>query len=121
MESGELVASLVESFAANVVAQRNASTATVGNRHARKSLDAAKNLLRLGDEGIDALATLLQHKDPDVRVDAAAVLLKDRTEQAVAALRPIAANPRFGLAAFGAQMTLERYSEGVLTIEGLND
>jgi hypothetical protein len=89
--------------------------APTGNKHARKRIAAARQLLAGGEVSIDRFATLLSHESPNVRVAAAAWLLKDRTEQAVAALRPIAETK--GLAALGAVCTLERYAKGELEIK----
>ena len=85
-----------------------------GNRYALLASDAARLLLTGGDASIDLFAGLLKHDDLSVRVLAAAFLLKDRTEKAVAALEPLAEEK--GLAAFGAKMTLQRYHRGDLEI-----
>jgi HEAT repeat protein len=86
-----------------------------GNKHAKKRVAAARQLLAGGKASIDRFATLLNHPDANVRTSAAAWLLKDRTEQAVAALRPIAEGQ--GLAALGAIYTLKRYEAGELEIK----
>src|SRR5690349_18772019 len=89
--------------------------ARAGNKHARRGIAAARQLLAGGEAAIDRFATLLSHESPNVRVSAAAWLLKDRTEQAVAAFRPIAETE--GLAALGAVCTLKRYERGELEIK----
>lgn len=85
-----------------------------GNRHARKRIAAAKELLSRGDPAIDVFCKLLDHPLNSVRVAAAAWLLASRTERAVATLRPIARS--VGLPALEAQMTLERHERGQLEI-----
>jgi hypothetical protein len=87
-----------------------------GNRHAKKYMVAAQELLARGDEAIDRFCALLDHPLTGVRVTAAAYLLASRTEQAVATLRPIAASG-VGLPSLGAQMTLQRYERGELEIK----
>ncbi len=104
-------------FVAGVV-QQNAyiarGDARQGNREAKKYVAAARALLAGGKGEVDRFATLLTHDHNDVRVMAAAFLLKERTEEAVAALRPLAKGS--GIAALGAKMTLERYERGDLEI-----
>lgn len=85
-----------------------------GNTEAKKYDEAARIMLAGGQREIDRFATLLTHDHDDVRVMAAAYLLKNRTDAAVATLRPIAAG--VGLAALGAHMTLARYERGELEI-----
>jgi hypothetical protein len=100
------------------VVQQNAciarGDARQGNREARKYITAARALLAGSQEAIDRFATLLTHDSADVRVTAAAFLLKERTALAVAVLRPIASGT--GIAALGAKMTLERYERGDMEI-----
>ncbi|WP_414664855.1 hypothetical protein [Horticoccus sp. 23ND18S-11] len=104
-------------FVAGVV-QQNACIASGdarrGKRESKKYVAAARTLLAGGKDEVDRFATLLTHDHDDVRVMAAAFLLKDRTELAVAALRPLAKGG--GIAALGARMTLERYERGDLEI-----
>jgi hypothetical protein len=71
--------------------------------------------LARGDEAVEVVSSLLDQLDSDVKVMAAAFLLKSRTERAVAVLRMIAKGR--GLAALGAQMTLRRYERGELEIK----
>jgi hypothetical protein len=108
---------LVEVFASAVIAQNQCISegdAKTGNRHAERYIKAARSLLAAGADSITRFAGLLQHTDPGVRVMAAAFLLKDRTAEAVAALRPLADGE--GIVALGARMTLARYEEGDLEI-----
>src|SRR5258705_13663649 len=105
-------------FVAAVVQQHECiarGDAHSGNTEATKYNAAARAMLAGGDREIDRFATLLAHDHDDVRVMAAAYLLKERTDAAVATLRPIAAG--VGLAALGAHMTLARYERVELDIE----
>jgi hypothetical protein len=105
-------------FADAVMAQARCidqGDARTGNRHAKKYIAAAREILARGEEAIELFSNLLEHSDTGVRVAAAAYLLKSRTDRAVATLRPIAKGR--GLASLGAQMTLKRYERGELEIK----
>lgn len=84
-----------------------------GNRHARKYI-AVWHALRdqHGDAGRDGLATLLRHPSTDVRVMAAAYLLRHRTEEATRVLEEAKAAGHFGAA-----QALERWREGVWNLD----
>lgn len=104
-------------FVAAVIEQHECiarGDAAQGNRAATTYMAAARTLLASGEDVIDRFATLLTHDHDDVRAMAAAFLLRERTDVAVATLRPIAGGK--GLAALGAKMTLERYARGELDI-----
>ncbi|MFP2897852.1 DUF2019 domain-containing protein [Corallococcus sp. 4LFB] len=104
---------LVEQFAENVVAQNEAifrGDARTGNKHARKYGAAVDKLLAHGNAGRDALCVLLKHERMDVRVMAAAHLLRYRTAEAKAVLEEAAKGQ--GLVPFGAQQALKRWEEG---------
>ncbi len=104
---------LVEEFALNVSAQTDAilrGDAKAGNRHADRYVKAFKKLRQEGDAGRDALAVLLSHPRMDVRVAAAACLLRHRTNEAKAILEQAAAGQ--GLAAFEAQQVLKNWQNG---------
>jgi hypothetical protein len=108
---------LTVAFAEAVIAQDRCiekGDPRAGNRYAKAYIAAGKQLLAGGEAAIEVFCSLLRHPSPGVRAEAAAFLLKSRTEQAVAALRPIAQGK--GVAALGAQMTLERYERGELEI-----
>jgi hypothetical protein len=108
---------LTDAFAEAVIAQDRCieqGDARAGNRHAKVYVSAGKQLLANGDPAIEIFCRLLNHPSAAVRVEAAAFLLKSRTEQAVAALKPIAQGK--GVPALGAQMTLQRYERGELEI-----
>ncbi len=64
----------------------------------------------MGDPGRDALVVLLEHVRPDVRVMAAAYLLRHRTVESMAVLREAAKGE--SLVAFGAAQTIKGWEEG---------
>ena len=109
---------LVGQFAENVAAQTDAiwrGDAKTGNRHARKYGAAFDKLRAQGNAGRDALATLLQHPRMDVRVMAAAHLLRYRTAEARAVLEDAAKGE--GMIPFGAQQALKRWEEGTWALD----
>jgi hypothetical protein len=91
-----------------------AGDARRGDEHAAIYVKSAETLRSAGPAYLDALAALLRHSDASVRVMAAAFLLRDRTDDAVAALRGISESD--GLAHLGAKSTLDRYDRGILDI-----
>ena len=104
---------LVEQFAENVAAQTDAiwkGDAKTGNKHAKRYGAAFDKLRAHGDAGRDALAVLLKHSRMDVRVTAAACLLRHRTEAAKAVLEEAAKGD--GMVPFEAQQALKRWEEG---------
>ena len=108
---------LLNEFATNVTAQTAAilrGDARTGNRHAKRYIAAARKLRALGDEGWEALATLLRHSDLDVRTMAATYLLPRRTEEAKAVLEEAAKGE--GLIAFEAAESLKRWNEGAWSL-----
>ncbi|WP_375761582.1 DUF2019 domain-containing protein [Corallococcus exercitus] len=109
---------LVEQFALHVAAQNEAifrGDAKTGNKHARKYGAAVDKLLAHGDAGRDALTVLLKHERMDVRVMAAAHLLRYRTAEAKAVLEEAAKGQ--GLVPFGAQQALKRWEEGTWALD----
>jgi hypothetical protein len=109
---------LVSEFAENVAAQTDAiwrGDARTGNQHARKYRAAFKKLRAHGDAGRDALAVLFTHPRMDVRVSAAAVLLRYRTAEAKAVLEEAAKGE--GLIPFEAQEALKRWEEGTWALD----
>ncbi|QRN93075.1 DUF2019 domain-containing protein [Archangium violaceum] len=109
---------LVEVFAQHTAAQTDAifrGDAKTGNNHAKKRLAAFKKLCAHGDAGRDALAALFNHPRMDVRVMAAAYLLRHRTVEAKAVLEEISKGA--GLAAFGASEALQRWEEGTWALD----
>ena len=85
------------------------------NKQADKLHAAARQLLQGGAVSVDRFTTLLEHDDAAVRGMAAAYLLKDRTEIAVAALKPLAR--RKDIIGLGATECLKRYDRGELEIK----
>jgi Domain of unknown function (DUF2019) len=103
----------VEAFAHHTAKQTDAifrGDAKTGNKHADKRIAVFKKLCAYGDAGRDALAVLFKHPRMDVRVMAAAYLLRHRTAEAKAVLADISKGE--GLAAFGASEALKRWEEG---------
>lgn len=109
---------LVEVFAEHVAAQSDAifrGDAKTGNKHARRYLTAVDKLLALGDTGRDALASLLTHPRMDVRVKAAAYLLRYRTAEAKAVLEEAASSE--GLIPFIASEVLKNWEQGTWALD----
>lgn len=112
------IADLVARFASDVAAQTDAiwrGDSKTGNRHANRYIEDFQRLRRFGDEGRDALAALLEHERPDVRVVAAAFLLRHRTEEAKAVLWAAAAGR--GMVSFEAQQAIKRWEEGTWALD----
>jgi hypothetical protein len=78
--------------------------------HVDQYLAVFNELRVLGDTGRDALTTLFKHPRMDVRVAAAAFLLRHRTEEAKAVLEETAKGK--GMVPFEAQQSLKRWEEG---------
>jgi hypothetical protein len=109
---------LVEKFAQNVAAQTEEifhGSAAKGNRHAKRYIAAFDKLCAYGDAGRDALAVLFTHPQMDVRVMAAAFLLRHRTREATAVLEEAAQGQ--GLAALEAQETLKHWENGTWALD----
>jgi len=105
----------VQEFATNTAAQTDAIDAKTGNRHARRRIHAFDRLRALGDEGRDALAVLLEHERPDVRVKAAAYLLRHRTDEALEVLWTAAAGE--GMVPFLAREAIKRWEDGTWQLD----
>jgi hypothetical protein len=108
----------VGEFAQNIAAQTDCilrGDAKAGNKHAEKALAAFMALRAKGDVGRDALTTLFAHARMDVRVTAAAFLLRYRTAEATAVLEEAAQGQ--GLAALGAQQTLRNWQDGLWALD----
>jgi len=109
---------LVDEFANCVVAQQQAiarGDATTGNDLARRYVAAFKALRLRGDSGRDALAVLLSDSRSEVRVMAAAYLLRHCGASARSVLEVEAQGK--GLTAFGAQEALKRWNEGSWSLD----
>jgi len=107
----------VQVFATSTAAQTDTlwRDGKPGNQHARRRIDAFDRLRALGDEGRDALAVLLEHERPDVRVKAAAYLLRHRTDEALAVLWAAAAGE--GMVSFLAREAIKRWEEGTWQLD----
>jgi hypothetical protein len=116
--SKEARTALVDEFAHCVAAQGQAiakGDAASGNTFAKRYV-AAFQMLRLhGDCGRDALAVLLSDPRADVRVMAAAFLLRHCEAKARAVLETEVMGG--GMAAFGAAQALRRWKEGTWTLD----
>lgn len=109
---------LVEQFTANVISQTEAimrGDSRTNNKYADQYTDALMKLRSAGDAGREALSVLLKHPYPEVRVKAAAFLLRYRTEEARAVLEAAASGN--GIAAIGAIMTLKRWDDGTWNLD----
>ena len=109
---------LVEQFAQHVQAETEAGwrgDAPAANRHADEYLAVFDKLRARGDTGRDALAVLLHHPRMDVRVTAAAFLLRYRTKEARAVLEEAAKGK--GVVPFEAQQALQRWEEGTWSLD----
>lgn len=109
---------LVEEFARHAAAQTEAimrGDPKTGNKHAKQSLAAFKQLKAHGDVGRDALATLFTDPRMDVRTAAAVFLLRHRTVDAKAVLEEAAKGT--GLIPFEAQEALKRWEEGTWSLD----
>jgi hypothetical protein len=108
----------VDEVAENVAAQTDAirrGDAKTGNKHASRYTAALMKLRSAGDAGRDALAVLLKHPRQDVRVMAAAFLLRYRTAESKAVLEAAASGD--GISAIGAIMTLKRWEDGTWNLD----
>ena len=113
---------LVEEFAYHVQAQTEqimGGDAKIGNKHAKKAIAAFMQLRASGDAGRDALAVLFTHPRMDVRVSAAALLLRYRTAEAKAVLEEAAKG--MGLVPFEASQALKRWEEGTWALDPADD
>jgi hypothetical protein len=113
------ISQLVSSFAENVISQTDAIATgdhKAGNQYAREYIAAFEALRAAGDVGRDALVPLLTHRRADVRVAAAAFLLRHRTNEAQAVLKTAAAQEK-GLPRFEAEQALKRWEEGTWQLD----
>lgn len=109
---------LVDRFAEGVARQSDAiaaGDAKVGNEYAKRYIEAFGELRAVGDAGRDALARLFEHPRADVRVMAAAFLLRYRHAEARRLLEEEAKGT--GMVAFGAAQALKRWQEGVWALD----
>ena len=112
---------LAEEFSLEVAKQTDAIMAgdhKKGNKHAKRYIEIFKTLRAMGDLGRDALLPLLGHERADIRVAAAAFLLRHKTSDAMAVLQGVAMGT--GMAAFGASEAIKRWKEGTWTLDPLS-
>lgn len=103
---------LVKQFAEDVRQQTDAiwrGDHKTGNKHAKRYIATFGKLCAIGNAGRDALCVLLDHQRPDVRVMAAAFLLRYRTADALEVLREAATGS--GLIGFEASQAILRWEE----------
>lgn len=113
---------LVAEFAENVAAQTDSiwrGDAKAGNKHARRYIAAFGKLTAHGDAGRDALTVLFTHPRMDVRVSAAAYLLRYRTAEARAILEEAARGE--GLVPFEASLVLKNWENGTWALDPAED
>ncbi|MFL5355407.1 DUF2019 domain-containing protein [Archangium sp.] len=109
---------LVAEFAENVAAQTDSiwrGDAKTGNKHARRYIAAFGKLIAHGDAGRDALTVLFKHPRMDVRVSAAAYLLRYRTAEARTILDEAARGE--GLVPFEASLVLKNWENGTWALD----
>lgn len=109
---------LVREFAEGVAGQTDAlgrGDVASGDRHAERYIRAFESLRAIGDEGRDALAPLMCDARNDVRVVAAAYLLRHRHDEARRVLQELARGR--GFTAFRAQEALKRWDEGAWQLD----
>jgi hypothetical protein len=109
---------LVEQFAQHVAAQTDAiwnGDSKRGNKHAKQYISACDKLLAHGNAGRDALASLLTHPRMDVRVMAAAYLLRYRTTEAKRVLEDAAKSE--GMIPFIAAQVLKNWEDGTWNLD----
>ncbi len=112
------LARIVQRFVVSTLAEakcHRAGNARVGNRHAKKVVAAWQELCSIGDDGRQALATLLADSRPEVRTSAAVFLLRYCTDDALRVLRAQARER--GMLGFGAGEAIKRWNEGVWDLD----
>lgn len=105
-------AELVQQFADGIVKQRQAihsGTTREVRRHANRIMPAARQLVRMGEDGRREFAVLLSHADREIRATAAAYLVSSMPEEALAVFRDLAQGD--DLIAMGAQMRIKEWEE----------
>lgn len=113
-----MLSELVVEFGNCVAAQSRCienGDAREGNGYAERYIAAFDKLRSHGDAGRNALAVLLEDKRADVRITAAAFLLRHIEKKAVAVLTVEA--QKSGLAGFEAEQALERWRDGTWALD----
>lgn len=109
---------LTAAFADSVAEQSEAimhGDAKAARRSGRRYVAAFQELRAIGDAGRDALCELFTHPRRDVRVMAAACMLRYRTQDALRVLEDAASGE--GLSAFGASEAIKRWNEGSWSLD----
>jgi len=106
---------LVDDFANSVAQQQRSRDAETGNQHAAAYVAAFEALRAHGDAGREALTRLFEDRRAEVRVMAAAFLLRYCEARARAVLEAEAQGR--GMVAFGAQQALERWEDGTWELD----
>jgi hypothetical protein len=109
---------LVAEFSENVAAQTDSiwrGDSKTGNKHAKRYIAAFDRLTAHGDAGRSALAVLFTHPRMDVRVSAAAYLLRYRTAEARAILEEAARG--VGMVPFEASLVLKNWESGTWALD----
>lgn len=120
MMNAEQIQEVVHDFADSVVQQTEAirrGDHRTGNKYAKRYITAFSKLRAFGNAGRDALASLLTHARRDVRVAAAAFLLRHRTDEALGVLRAEVSGE--GEVAFEASEAIRRWEEGTWSLDPL--
>jgi hypothetical protein len=114
----ETTTELVDEFAHGVARQSEAlakGEAVTGNGYAARYIAAFEKLRDRGDAGKDALSALLSDSRADVRVMAAAYLLRHCEARARAVLEAEAKGK--GMIAFGAAQAIQRWEDGTWSLD----
>jgi hypothetical protein len=106
---------LVDNFADSVAQQQLSRDAKTSNKHTAAYVAAFEALRAHGNPGRDALARLLEDKRAEVRVTAAAFLLRYCEDRARAVLEAEAQGG--GILAFEAEQALDRWKEGTWELD----
>jgi len=112
------IEALIQEFGDCVAAQSRCieeGDAKTGNAYAERYAAAFDQLRKYGNAGRNALAMLMDDGRADVRVMAAAFLLRHSEEKALSVLRREAQAP--GLVGFGAEQALERWKDGTWSLD----
>ncbi len=106
----ELKQKYVEDSIARRLAMESLDVA-LHNEYADRIFEINAELIRRGGQAWKILASLLEHRDPQVRLSAAAFLLRFDVESAVPVLQALTRIPR-GEIRFNAEMTLKLWEKG---------
>ena len=111
------IAGLVSEFRESLIRQTDTiwNEGGSGNAFARKSIRAFEKLREHGNAGRDAFAILMTDLRPDVRVAAAAYMLRYRHDEAMEVLRQAAG--RESMVGFSEGEAIKRWNEGVWSLD----